>query len=472
MSAESYLLSRRRTRLAMSGALLGTFLATQSQTAVTTALPYIVGELGGMEHYSWVFTSYILAMAVTTPIFGRMSDIHGRRKLFMTGVCLFMIGAAIGATAGSMTQLIVGRTIQGLGTGAIVPMTLAIAGDLVAPSERGRWQAPIGVVIAVAAISGPLSGGIISDHASWRWVFLAVLPFGLLALVTAAATLRIPLHPDRDTRIDYLGAAMLATGLSSGLVAITQGGPAGLYVLATVGLAAFVVHERRVPQPLIPLELFARRSFATCNGVAFMGGAALFCAFMFVPLYVQEVLGESATAAGLVLMPMLLATVTATIGSGQVIARTGRYRWALILGPALLALGYLALALMDTDSTRGDATAAAVLLGFGTGLVAQNLVLVVQNDVPTRHLGAATSAMHFSRSVGGTISVTVMGAILAANRPSDPTASELAHAIQPIFVLAVPLMAAMLLAALLIPELPLRTTPREPAAPLSTEVTT
>jgi EmrB/QacA subfamily drug resistance transporter len=458
---DGYLLSRRATLVAMSGVLLGMLLAALNQTIVATALPRIVGELGGMEHYSWVFSAYMLAATVTTPIYGRLSDVYGRRRFFVAGIVIFMAGAVFSGLADSMTQLVAGRAVQGLGAGAMIPLAVATIGDLVPASDRGRWQGLTGAVFGFASVIGPTTGGWISDHADWRWVFFVSLPVGVVALAVVATTLKIPPHPDRGTKVDYAGAALLALGLSSGLLAIVGGGPAELYAMSALVLAGFVWWERRVEQPIVPVELFRERVFTASNLAGFAVGVGMFGAIMFVPLYVQDVLGHSATASGLVLMPLMLAMMVTSVGSGQVITRTGRYRWALVTGPVIMGAGYLLLATMNAGSSQLHATVAMIVTGLGLGLLLQNLALVVQNGVPTRHLGAATSAVQFSRSIGGTIGVSVMGAILAARQPADASAQQLADAIHPVFVLGVPLMAIALVLVLLIPELPLRRTVRE-----------
>jgi EmrB/QacA subfamily drug resistance transporter len=374
---------------------------------------------------------------------------------------IFMAGAVVSGTAGSMAQLVAGRAVQGLGAGALIPLAVATIGDLIPPSERGRWQGLTGAVFGFASIIGPTTGGWISDHADWRWVFFVSLPVGFVALAVVAATLKIPPHPDRGTKVDYAGAALLAIGLSSGLLAIVQGGPLELYAVSALILAVFVWWERRVDQPVVPVELFASRVFTASNLAAFSVGVGMFGAIMFVPLYVQGVLGASATASGVVLTPLLLAMMLTSVGSGQVITRTGRYRWALIAGPVIMGAGFALLAGMNASSPRMHATAAMIVTGLGLGLLIQNLSLVVQNGVPTRHLGAATSAAQFSRSIGGTIGVSVMGAILTAGDPAGAGPQQLAHAIHPVFVIGIPLMAVTLALVLAIPELPLRRTVRE-----------
>jgi EmrB/QacA subfamily drug resistance transporter len=467
MRADGYLLSRRATLVAMSGVLLGMLLAALNQTIVATALPRIVGDLGGVDHYSWVFSAYMLAATVTTPIYGRLSDVYGRRRFFVAGIVIFMIGAVVGGMSDSMTQLVIARAIQGLGAGALIPLAVATIGDLIPPSDRGKWQGLTGAVFGFASVIGPTTGGWIADNADWRWVFFVSLPVGLIALVVVATTLKIPPHPERDTKVDYLGAALLALGLSSGLLAVVQGGadaPA-LYALSAAVLAFFVWWERRVEQPIVPIELFSRRVFIAPNLAGFAVGFGMFGAIMFVPLYVQGVLGASATESGIVLTPLMLAMMVTSVGSGQVITRTGRYRWALLAGPVVMGAGFLLLSTLDAASPRMHATEAMIVTGLGLGLLIQNLALVVQNGVPSRHMGAATSAVQFFRSIGGTIGVSVMGAILTAGLPArgDASPAQLADAIHPVFMLGVALMAVALVIVIAIPELPLRRTVREPA---------
>ncbi|MEA2376571.1 MAG: hypothetical protein QOD13_478 [Thermoleophilaceae bacterium] len=482
-----YLLSPRATIVALAGVLLGMLLAALNQTIVATALPSIVEDLGGVSHYSWVFSAYMLAATVTVPIYGRLSDIYGRRPFFAAGIVLFMAGSVIGGTADSMTQLVAARGVQGLGAGALIPLAMAVIGDLVPPSDRGRWQGLTGAVFGFASVLGPFTGGWIADHTDWRWVFFVSLPVGLIALAVVLTTLRIPPHPERASKVDYLGAALLAGGVSSVLLATVRGGQEapwgsaevlGLYAIGAVLIGLLAWHERRTSHPIVPVSLFRLRAFSAAAAAAFAVGVAMFGAIMFVPLFVQGVLGESATDAGLVLTPLMLALVATSVGSGQLISRTGRYRWALVAGPILMGAGFVLLGRLDQSSTHGAATVAMTVLGLGLGMLLQNLVLVVQNSVPSAELGAGTSAVQFFRNTGGTIGVTVMGAILAAGLPAgaaagaalgaDPTAAgtsaardQLANAIHPVFVFGLPLMVIALALVLLIPETPLRRTVRE-----------
>jgi len=487
VTSDGYLLPRRQTLIAIIGVLLGMLLAALNQTIVATALPVIVADLGGVEHYSWVFTAYMLAATVTTPIYGRLSDVHGRRLFFICGIVLFMAGGIVGATAQSMTQLVLARGIQGLGAGALMPLAIATIGDLVPPSDRGRWQGLTGAVFGVASILGPTTGGYIADNADWRWVFIVSLPVALIALVVVATTLKIPPHPDRGTKIDYTGAALLAAGLSSALLGLVRGGQDAPWdstqVLGLIGagvllLTVFLWWEHRVEQPIVPVELFKIRTVSAAGLAGFATGVGMFGTIMFVPLFVQGVLGGSATSSGLVLTPLMLAMMATSVGSGQVITRTGRYRWALLAGPVVMGAGFALLSLLDAGSTHGQTTP-MVIAGAGLGLLVQNLALVVQNAVPSRHMGVATSLAQFSRSIGGTVGVSAMGAILAAGLPagaatralgggevaaSAAARAELAAAIHPIFLIGVPMMAITLVLVALIPEQPLRRAVRDDVA--------
>lgn len=487
-----YLLPHRATVAAIGAVLLGMLLAALNQTIVATALPRITQDLGGLTHYSWVFSAYMLAATVTGPIYGRLSDAYGRRPFFVAGILFFMAGSVVGGTADSMTQVIVARAIQGLGAGALIPLAMAVIGDLVPPSDRGRWQGLTGAVFGIASVLGPFTGGWIADHADWRWVFFVSLPVGFVALAVVLVTLRIPPHPERATQIDYTGAALLAAGLSLVLLGIVRvGEPTGadateIAALFAAGLALLALlgwHERRAQNPIVPLSLFRLRTFSAAAATSFVVGVGMFGVIMFVPLFVQGVLGGSATNAGLVLTPLMLALVAASVGSGQLISRSGRYRWAIVAGPVVMAGGFVLLSALDTGSTQRAATVAMIVLGLGLGLLIQNLMLVIQNAVPSRELGAATSAGQFFRTTGGTIGVTVMGALMTAGLPAGaaPAAAlggtgalegggaaareQLADAIHPVFVLGLPLMAIALAVVLLIPERPLRRTVREPEAP-------
>ncbi len=515
---DAYLLGRRRTLIVFAGLLLGMLLAALNQTIVATALPDIVGDLGGFDHYSWVFSAYMLASTVTVPLYGKLSDVYGRRPFFLLAIVLFMVGAVVSGLAPSMTVLIVGRAIQGLGAGGLIPLAMAVIGDLIAPRERGKWQGLTGAVFGVASVVGPATGGWISDNASWRWAFFVSLPFGLLALVVVQRGFTMePVH--RDHTIDYTGAALLSAGLSAGLLATVWGGAqypwgspeiVGLFVASVVLLVSFVFWERRVPEPIMPLDLFRNRTFAASQVALFFIGAAMFGTIIYIPLFVQGVLGESATSSGAILTPLMLSLIGASVAAGQIVSRTGRYKAVLLTSPIVLLIGFALLSRLDAGSTLHETTRDMIVVGLGLGLGLQTFVLVVQNAVPRSMMGVATASTQFFRTIGATIGVTVMGALLttrlhdelagrlspaelarlggtaspgalvaggAAGLPADVAAAlrdALGAAIHPVFALGIPLMALALAATLLVERRELRRSvhegPAEPARELFDEL--
>jgi EmrB/QacA subfamily drug resistance transporter len=473
----AYLLGRRRTLIVLSGLLLGMLLAALNQTIVATALPRIVGDLGGFEHYSWVFSAYMLASTVTVPIYGKLSDLYGRRPFFALGIVLFMSGAVVSGLAQSMTMLIAGRAIQGLGAGGLIPLAMAVIGDLIAPRERGKWQGLTGAVFGVASVVGPATGGWIADNTSWRWAFFVSLPFGVLALVVVWLGFRIEV-PRREHTVDWLGAGLLAAGVTSALLAMVWGGVeypwasvqiVGLFALAAVLLAGFVIQEGRSAEPILPLGLFRDRTIAAAQVALFFVGAAMFGTIMFIPLFVQGVIGDSAASSGAVLTPLMLALIGASVAAGQLVSRTGRYRGVLLSAPLVLLGGFLLLTRLDAASTSAEVTLDMVVVGLGLGLGMQTYVLVVQNAAPPRMMGVVTAATQFSRSVGGTIGVTAMGALLTARLGSGSVSSDvgaagvgspdaLADAMHWVFVAGVPLIVLAFAATLLIEARELRRT--------------
>jgi len=514
----AYLLGKRRTLIVFAGLLLGMLLAALNQTIVATALPDIVGDLGGFDHYAWVFSAYMLASTVTVPLYGKLSDVYGRRPFFLLAIVLFMVGAVVSGLAPSMTVLIVGRAIQGLGAGGLIPLAMAVIGDLIAPRERGKWQGLTGAVFGVASVVGPATGGWISDNASWRWAFFVSLPFGLLALVVVQRGFTMePVH--RDHTIDYTGAALLSAGLSAGLLATVWGGAqypwgspeiVGLFVASAVLLVSFVFWERRVPEPIMPLDLFRNRTFAASQVALFFIGAAMFGTIIYIPLFVQGVLGESATSSGAILTPLMLSLIGASVAAGQIVSRTGRYKAVLLTSPSVLLIGFALLSRLDAGSTLHETTRDMIVVGLGLGLGLQTFVLIVQNAVPRSMMGVATASTQFFRTIGATIGVTVMGALLttrlhdelagrlspaelarlggtaspgalvaggAAGLPADVAAAlrdALGAAIHPVFALGIPLMALALAATLLVERRELRRSvhegPAEPARELFDEV--
>ena len=465
-----YPLGKRRTLIVLAGTLLGMLLASMNQTLTATALPVIAEELGGLDRYSWVFSAYVLGATITIPLYGKLSDLFGRRPLFVAAISLFSVGSVVAGLASSMDVLVAGRAIQGLGAGGLIPLGIAVIGDIIAPRARGRWQAVNGTVFACSAVAGPTLGGWIADNASWRLVFFVSLPLAALALVVV--WFGFGRRGRREQRrIDYVGAVLLTLATGAGLVAVSSGGVdypwsspivVGLLgISAALGLA-FVRWERRAPEPLVPLALLRRRTIATAEVALFALGAVTFGTVTFVPLFVQQVLDESATSAGAVLTPLMLSWIATGILAGQIVSRTGRARPVLLAGPPLLAAGLGLLALMGPEATTGEAVRNVVVVGVGVGLMMQTLVVVVQNAAPAGMMGAATASAQFSRWIGATIGVTLMGAIVAArlgtSEATGTSAAELASALHPAFAAALGIAALAFVAILLLPDTKLRRT--------------
>ena len=413
-------LSHREILIVFSGLMLGMLLAALDQTIVSTALPTIVGDFGGVQHLSWVITAYLLTSTASVPLYGKLSDMYGRKLLFQFAIGVFLLGSLLSGASQSMLQLILFRGVQGLGGGGIMAMAMAIIGDIVSPRERGRYQGYTGAVFALSSVAGPLLGGLFTDQLSWRWVFYINLPLGLLALVVTSAVLKLPYrrlhHP-----IDYLGSALMVTGVSCLLLVCSWGGTEyawtskliiGLTILGIVLLALFVLQELRAEEPLLPPRLFKNRIFSVSSLIGVIVGATMFGAIAFLPVYLQIVKGASATESGLRMIPLMLGLVTSSVLSGRIITDTGKYRPFPIAGMAIVVMGMFLLSRLDAHTPMFEVSAYMLILGVGIGMVMQVLVLAVQNAADYRDLGTATAGVNFFRSMGSAFGVAIFGSIL------------------------------------------------------------
>ena len=488
-----------RVRLIFAALLLVLLLAALDQTIVSTALPTIVGDLGGIEHLSWVVTAYLLASTVAGPVYGKLGDLYGRKIVLQTAIVIFLVGSALCGVSQSMLELIGFRALQGLGGGGLMVVAVAAIGDVVPPRQRGRYQGYFGGVFGVATVVGPLLGGFFVDHLSWRWIFYVNLPVGIVALAVIAAAFPTVAEHVRHT-IDYLGALLLAGGLSAIVLYTSLGGTtypwgsAGMIatlVLGVVLLAAFVFAEQRAAEPILPLQLFRNRVFTVTSAVGFIVGLALFGSVTYLPLYLQDVKAHSATTAGLLLTPMMAGVLITSITSGQLITKYGRYRPFPIAGTAITTLGLVLLSRLAVDTPTAVAGLYMLVLGLGLGLVMQVLVLAAQNAVDYELLGVATSGSTLFRQIGGSIGVAAFGAIfanqLAANlagalppgtKPpaaADPSTikelpaavheifvTALTDALTPVFLTAAGIAFVAFLLTWLLREVPLKTTAKAP----------
>jgi EmrB/QacA subfamily drug resistance transporter len=498
-SAAPGVLEAPRARLIFGALMLVLLLASLDQTIVSTALPTIVGDLGGFSKLSWVVTAYLLASTVSGPLYGKLGDLYGRKIVLQAAIVIFLAGSALSGISQNMTELIVFRGIQGLGGGGLFVTTIAVIGDIVPPRDRGRYQGFFGAAFGVATVIGPLLGGFFVDNLSWRWIFYVNLPIGLIALAVIATAFQPRTDRAKHT-IDYLGATVLAGGVSAIVLYTSLGGttygwgstPMILLIVAgIVLLAAFPFVEARAKEPILPLEIFRNRIFTVTSAVSFIIGLALFGGVTYLPVYLQDVKGHSPTVSGLLILPMMAGLLTTSIGSGQLISRLGRYKAFPIAGTAIAAVGLVLLSRLQPGTSTLVAGAYMLVLGLGLGLVIQVLVLAAQNAVDYKYLGVATSGSTLFRQVGGSLGVAIFGSIFAnrlasnlagklpagAHVPAspDPTAiarlppavhtvytTAVADALHPVFLSAAGAAALAFVLTWFLRELPLRETTRAP----------
>jgi EmrB/QacA subfamily drug resistance transporter len=501
--------SHRQIVIILFGVMAGMLLFALDQGIVGTALPRIVSELGGLDQLSWVVTAYLLTSTAATPVWGKLSDLYGRRRIFQLAIGIFLVGSALCGLSQDMLQLIMFRALQGVGGGGLFAVALSIIGDVIPPRQRGRYQGYFGAVFGVSSVAGPLLGGWLTDGPGWRWIFYVNLPVGLAALVVTSIVLRMPVIR-REHRIDWAGAGVIVAAVSCLLLYLDWRGkeygwtePGSLALLAAAALlsAAFVLIERRAVEPIIPMRLFRNPVFGVGNAYGFLAGFAMFGGFVFLPVYLQAVRGFSPTASGLSLLPAIIGIFSTSITSGRLISRTGRYKIFPIIGSVVLVVALLLLSRLGVDTPFWQVAIAEYLFGAGLGFTMQTIVTAVQNAVEFRDLGAATSSVTFFRQMGASIGVAVFGAALssrlthylaeafaqagiqpgaggmridandvqAIQRLAEPgkglVLGAFANALDDVFLIGVPFLVLAFVVALFLKEVPLRTGPAGPGAP-------
>ncbi len=492
---------RRRLLVVIGALMLGMFLSALDQTIVATALPTIAGDLHGLNHLSWVVTAYLLTSTITTPLWGKLGDLYGRKLFFQSAIAIFLAGSMLSGLSHNMLELIAFRAVQGVGAGGLMVGSQAVMGDLVSPRERGRYMGLFGAVFGVSSILGPLLGGLFTQSLSWRWVFYVNIPLGVVALAVVASVLHLPKHRTPH-RIDYLGTVLLGTAVTAVILLTTWGGTTypwnslpiwALGILSVVMVAAFVVIEHRAPEPLMPPALFKLKTFNLASVVGFLVGLVMFGAMIYLPLYLQTVHGATPTSSGLQMLPVVVGMLIAFNISGQLTSRHGRYKVFPILGCAIATVGLYLLSTMQVGTPLVVSSIYMFLVGLGIGFVMQIIVVIVMNVAPQEYLGTATSSATFFRSIGGSFGVAIFGAIFnnrlfselrrylpapvlramhsvsgnsIASNPKQLAAlpapihhgfvEAFGHSLTFMFLVGVPFAAVAFLLCWLIPELPLR----------------
>ncbi|HJX26884.1 MAG TPA: MDR family MFS transporter [Thermoanaerobaculia bacterium] len=500
-------------RTVFAGLMMGMFLAAVNQTIIAPAMPRIVAELGGMQHYSWIAVSALLASTVSVPIVGKLSDLYGRKLFYVGGILVFMASSLVAGLADSFWMFMAARILEGIGMGTMMPLSQAILGDLIAPRDRGRYQGLMGGVFGLASVIGPFIGGFITDRLSWRWLFFINVPSALVALAVIIPFMKLP-HVRKPQRIDFAGFVTLSVGLTSVLLATVWGGTEaswtspwtlGLFALGAASLALFFFVETRAAEPVFPLRLWKNDVFRMANLSILMMAMAMFGSIYFIPVFAQGVLGASVTDSGVILMPMMLSVVILSATTGMVVSRTGRYRLPVLLGIFLLGLGCVLLTQVGSETPRATLIRNMILIGAGLGMALQTLVVAVQNAVGRDDLGVATAATQLSRSIGSTVGVAVLGTVLAQRMAAEmkgvlpaglkvegggeagalldpqilaslsPQALEtlrnaLAASLHTVFLMSVPFAVIAFVAALFLREIPLRRTIRPGASEAGKEI--
>ncbi len=404
----------------MFAIMAGTFLAALDQSIVGVALPRITSDLGGLEHLSWVVTAYLLTSTAATPLWGKISDLYGRKRIYQTAIVIFLLGSMLSGLARDMPQLIAFRALQGIGGGGLMSIGLAIIGDIIPPRERGRYQGFFGAVFGVSAVAGPLIGGWLTDAISWRWIFYINLPVGALAVFLIATRLNLSM-PRRQHSVDYVGAALVVASVSSLLLYLNYAGEnwgwgdtrsIGLVIASILFAVIFVLVELRAAEPIIPMRLLRNDIFTISNAFGFISGLAMFGGIIFLPLYFQGTLGFSPTRSGLAMVPMVVGIFSFSITTGLLITKSGKYKIFPIVGSVLIAVGLFLLSRLQVDTQYWYIAISAFVFGAGLGLTMQPMMVAVQNSVPFRDMGAATSSVTFTRSLGSAIGTAIFGAIL------------------------------------------------------------
>jgi EmrB/QacA subfamily drug resistance transporter len=506
-AAPSATLAHRQIQVVYIGLMLAMLVASLDQTIVATALPTIVGSLGGfagLSHLAWVSTAYLVTSTAAAVLFGKLSDLHDRKRTFQTALIVFLAGSVLAGAARSLDQLIAFRALQGVGGGGLMALTSAVVADMVPPRQRGRYVGYLGGILALATVAGPLLGGFFVDHLTWRWIFYVNIPLGVAAFVVIGTVLHLPPKPHSGRRMDYPGAALLVAAVSGAVLVASWGGTEhpwgsplilGLAGATALALSAFILVERRIQRgggsPLLPLDLFANPVIAVTSAVGVIAGLVLFGSILFLPLFLQVAKGASATSSGLLLAPLMVGVLAATITSGRLITRYGHYKPFPVIGTALMTVAFWLLSLLHPSTPRVAVVGEMLLLGAGIGMLMQVLILASQNAVQVRDLGLVTSLAQFFRELGGTFGVALFGAVFAARLGAElarrlPTTSAsglaatlhgapaqlrqlppaahqavvaaVSHAVDSVFVWAIPFTAAAFILSLSLRELPLRGT--------------